>query len=59
MGLRKYLGLDRRSHSRYQVAVEAEFQIWDGVEQKPAPKRCEVGSPIYLQLVPVFRPITC
>ena len=35
MGLRKYLGLDRRSHSRHQVAVEAEFQIWDGVEQKP------------------------
>jgi c-di-GMP-binding flagellar brake protein YcgR len=35
MGLKKYLGLDRRSHSRHQVAVEAEFQIWDGVTQKP------------------------
>ena len=35
MGLRKYFGLDRRSHSRYPVAVEAEFQIWDGVAQKP------------------------
>ena len=35
MGLKKYLGLDRRSHSRYQVAVEVEFQIWDDVTQKP------------------------
>jgi hypothetical protein len=35
MGLRKYLGLDRRSHSRYPVAVEVEFQIWDSATQKP------------------------
>ena len=35
MGLRKYLGLDRRSHSRYPVAVEVEFQIWDNATQKP------------------------
>ena len=35
MGLKKYLGLDRRNHSRYPVAVEAEFQIWDGVTQNP------------------------
>ena len=35
MGLRKYLGLDRRSHNRYPVAVEVEFQIWDDVTQKP------------------------
>ena len=35
MGLKKYFGLDRRSHSRYPVTVEAEFQIWDGVTQKP------------------------
>jgi hypothetical protein len=35
MGLKKYLGLDRRSHSRFQVAVEIEFHIWDGVTQKP------------------------
>ncbi len=35
MGLRKYLGLDRRSHSRHPVAVEVEFQVWDGVKQEP------------------------
>ena len=35
MGLKKYLGLDRRSHSRYPVAVEVEFQIWDDVTKKP------------------------
>ena len=35
MGLRKYFGLDRRSHKRYQVAVDSEFQIWDGAAQKP------------------------
>ena len=35
MGLRKYLGLDRRSHSRYPVAVEVEFQIWDSATHKP------------------------
>ena len=35
MGLRKYLGLERRSHSRYSAAVDVEFQIWDSIEQKP------------------------
>ena len=35
MGLRKYLGLERRSHSRYSAVVDVEFQVWDSVEQKP------------------------
>ena len=35
MGLRKYLGLERRKHSRYSAAVDVEFQVWDSVEQKP------------------------
>jgi hypothetical protein len=35
MGLRKYFGLDRRSHNRYPVAVETEFQIWDDATQNP------------------------
>jgi c-di-GMP-binding flagellar brake protein YcgR len=35
MGLRKYLGLERRSHSRYSAAVDVEFQVWDSVEKKP------------------------
>ena len=34
MGLKKYLGLDRRSHSRYPVAVEVEFHIWDASKQE-------------------------
>jgi len=35
MGLRKYLGLERRRHSRYSAAVDVEFQVWDSVEQRP------------------------
>ena len=35
MGLRKYLGLDRRSHSRHPVAAKVEFQVWDAVKQEP------------------------
>ena len=35
MGLRKYLGLERRKHSRYSAAVDVEFQVWDSVEQRP------------------------
>ena len=35
MGLRKYLGLERRSHSRHSAAVDVEFQVWDSVGQKP------------------------
>jgi c-di-GMP-binding flagellar brake protein YcgR len=35
MGIRKYLGLERRKHSRFSAAVDVEFQVWDSVEQKP------------------------
>ena len=35
MGLRKYFGLDRRSHSRYPAAVDVEFQVWDADKQEP------------------------
>jgi len=35
MGLRKYFGLDRRSHSRYPAAVDVEFQIWDAIKEEP------------------------
>ena len=35
MGLKKYLGLERRKHSRYSAAVDVEFQVWDSAEQKP------------------------
>ena len=35
MGLRKYLGSDRRRHSRYPAAVEVEFQVWDAAKQIP------------------------
>ena len=35
MGLKKYLGLERRSHDRYKAAVEVEFQVWDDLEKKP------------------------
>jgi c-di-GMP-binding flagellar brake protein YcgR len=35
MGLRKYLGLERRRYSRFSAAVDVEFQVWDSVEKKP------------------------
>jgi hypothetical protein len=35
MGLKKYLGLERRSHSRYPAAVDVEFQVWDSDKQEP------------------------
>ena len=35
MGLKKYFGLDRRSHSRYPAAVDVEFQVWDADNQEP------------------------
>ena len=35
MGLRKYLGLERRSHARYTATVDVEFQVWDSVKQEP------------------------
>ena len=35
MGLKKYFGLDRRTHSRYPTAVDVEFQIWDADKQEP------------------------
>jgi hypothetical protein len=35
MGIKKYLGLDRRSHSRYPAAVDVEFQVWDATKEEP------------------------
>ena len=35
MGIRKYLGLERRRHLRYSAVVDVEFQVWDSVEEKP------------------------
>ncbi len=35
MGLKKYLGLERRSHSRYPLTVDVEFQVWDSIKEEP------------------------
>lgn len=35
MGLRKYLGFDRRRHDRYPAALDVEFQVWDAARQIP------------------------
>ncbi|MFP3870324.1 MAG: PilZ domain-containing protein [Syntrophobacteria bacterium] len=35
MGLKKYLGIERRRHSRYQAGVEMVFRIWDAAKQEP------------------------
>jgi c-di-GMP-binding flagellar brake protein YcgR len=34
MGIRKYLGLERRKHSRFSTAVDVEFHVWNSVEQE-------------------------
>ena len=34
MGIRKYLGLERRRHSRQPASVEVQFHVWDAVNQK-------------------------
>ena len=41
MGLKKYLGLDRRSHSRYPATVDLEFQVWDTDKQEPRTKKVQ------------------
>jgi hypothetical protein len=35
MGLKKYLGLERRGLPRYMAAVDVEFYVWDAVRRKP------------------------
>jgi hypothetical protein len=35
MGLKKYLGLERRGLPRYTTAVDIEFYVWDAVRRKP------------------------
>ncbi|UCG12426.1 MAG: PilZ domain-containing protein [Deltaproteobacteria bacterium] len=35
MGLRKYLGLNRRRHSRYKATVDVEFHVWDSAKRTP------------------------
>ncbi len=35
MGLKKYLGLERRHLSRYKTTVDVEFYVWDAPQQKP------------------------
>ena len=41
MGLRKYLGLDRRTHSRQQTAVDVEFLILDEVNKAPRTRKVQ------------------
>jgi len=35
MGLKKYLGLERRRLPRHMMGVEVEFYVWDAGHQKP------------------------
>ena len=41
MGLRKYLGLDRRTHSRRPMVVDVEFHIWDKVKNEPLSRKVQ------------------
>ncbi len=35
MGLKKYLGLEKRSVLRYETGINVEFHIWDSIGKKP------------------------
>jgi hypothetical protein len=35
MGIRKYLGLERRKFPRYAASVDVEFHVWDAASQRP------------------------
>jgi hypothetical protein len=35
MGIKKYLGLERRRSARYPAAVDVEFLVWDGIRREP------------------------
>jgi hypothetical protein len=39
MGIRKYLGLERRRFTRYTASIDVEFHIWDAVGQRPRTKK--------------------
>ena len=35
MGLKKHLGLEKRTAPRYETGIEVEFHVWDAVGKKP------------------------
>jgi len=35
MGIRKYLGLERRQFARHEASVDVEFHVWDAAAQRP------------------------
>ena len=39
MGIRKYLGLERRRLTRYPVAVDVEFYVWDAASKQPRTRK--------------------
>src|SRR5512136_1578376 len=43
MDLKKFLGLDRRQHPRFNVAIDVEFYVWDEGAQKPLTNKLHAG----------------
>jgi hypothetical protein len=43
MDLKKFLGLDRRQHPRFNVAIDVEFYVWDEGAQKPLTDKYQAG----------------
>jgi len=41
MGIKKYLGLERRRFSRYATAVDVMFHVWDARKEKPLTPRVQ------------------
>jgi len=39
MGLKKYLGLEKRSVPRYETGIDVEFHIWDAMGKRPMTRK--------------------
>jgi hypothetical protein len=39
MGLKKYLGLERRGAPRYETGIDVEFHIWDATAKRPLTRK--------------------
>ncbi len=43
MGLKQFLGLERRREPRYSVSIDVEFHVWDESAQKPITGKIPAG----------------
>jgi hypothetical protein len=43
IGLKQFLGLERRRESRYSISLDVEFHVWDEGAKKPLTGKCPAG----------------